>query len=39
MTYVGSFGYFLARGSMLLNDYSLEKLMLNGGPEYAACLV
>jgi hypothetical protein len=30
-TYLGSLGYFLARGPVLLNSCSLEKLMLNGG--------
>jgi hypothetical protein len=29
-TYLESLGYFLARGQMLLNDCSSEKLMLNG---------
>jgi hypothetical protein len=27
-TYLGSFGYFCARGLLLLNGFSLEKLML-----------
>jgi hypothetical protein len=31
MTYLGSFGYFLARGSVLLNGCSSEKQMLTGG--------
>jgi hypothetical protein len=31
MTYLGPLGYFLARCLVLPNDYSLEKLMLNGG--------
>jgi hypothetical protein len=30
VTYLGSFGYFLTRGPVLLNDCSSEKLMLNG---------
>jgi hypothetical protein len=30
MTYLESFGYFLARGPMLPNDCSSEKLMLMG---------
>jgi hypothetical protein len=30
MTYLGSLGYYLARGLMLLNDYSSKKLMLYG---------
>jgi hypothetical protein len=30
-TYLGSLSYFLARGPVLPNDCSLEKLMLNGG--------
>jgi hypothetical protein len=30
VTYLGSLGYFLARGPVLLNDCSSEKLMLNG---------
>jgi hypothetical protein len=38
VTYLGSLGYFLSRGLLLLNGYSLVKLMLNGGPECAACL-
>jgi hypothetical protein len=37
-TYLGSLGYFLARGLVLPNDCSSEKLMLLGGPECAACL-
>jgi hypothetical protein len=32
-TYLGSIGYFLARGLVLLNGCSLEKLMLTGGLE------
>jgi hypothetical protein len=31
VTYLGSFGYFLARGPVLLNDCSSEKLILTGG--------
>jgi hypothetical protein len=31
MTYLGSFGYFLARGPVLLNGCSSEKQMLTGG--------
>jgi hypothetical protein len=38
VTYLWSFGYFLIRDPVLLNDYSMEKLMLNGGLECAACL-
>jgi hypothetical protein len=30
VTYLGSFGYFLARGPVLLNGCSSEKLMLTG---------
>jgi hypothetical protein len=30
VTYLGSLGYFLARGPVLLNGCSSEKLMLNG---------
>jgi hypothetical protein len=29
-TYLGSLGYFLAQGSMLLDGCSMEKIMLNG---------
>jgi hypothetical protein len=32
-TYLGSFGYFLARGPVLLNGFSSEKLILIGGPK------
>jgi hypothetical protein len=38
MNYLGSLGYFLAQGPVLLNGYSPEKLMLMGSPECAACL-
>jgi hypothetical protein len=38
MTYLGSLGYFLARGLVLLNDCSPKKLMLMGGSECAAYL-
>jgi hypothetical protein len=38
VTYLGSFGYFLARGQELLNDCSSKKLMLPGGLECTACL-
>jgi hypothetical protein len=31
VTYLESLGYFLARGPVLSNDCSSEKLMLNGG--------
>jgi hypothetical protein len=31
VTYLGSFGYFLARGLVMPNGCSLKKLMLNGG--------
>jgi hypothetical protein len=31
VTYLGSLGYFLTRGLVLLNGFSLKKLMLNGG--------
>jgi hypothetical protein len=40
-TYLGSFGYFLARGPVLLNGCSSEKLMLmggGGGTEGTTCL-
>jgi hypothetical protein len=38
-TYLGSLGYFLARGPVLLNGCSSEKLMLDGGGlEFAVCL-
>jgi hypothetical protein len=37
-TYLESLDYFLARGLVLLNGCSLEKLMLYGGPECAVCL-
>jgi hypothetical protein len=37
-TYLGSFGYFLARGPVLLNGCSSEKLMLTGGSEFTAYL-
>jgi hypothetical protein len=30
VTYLGSLGYFLARGPVFPNGYSSEKLMLNG---------
>jgi hypothetical protein len=33
VTYLGSFGYFLTQGPVLLNVCSLEKLMLTRGPE------
>jgi hypothetical protein len=36
--YLGSLGYFLARGLLLLNVCSSERLMLTGGPECAAYL-
>jgi hypothetical protein len=36
MTYLGSLGYFLARGPMLLDGYSSEKAMLMGVPKCAA---
>jgi hypothetical protein len=38
VTYLGSFGYYLARGLVLLNGCSSEKLMLTGGPECTTCL-
>jgi hypothetical protein len=38
VTYLESFVYFLTRDPVLLNDYSLEKLMLTEGPECTACL-
>jgi hypothetical protein len=38
VTNLGSLGYFLTLGSVLPNGCSSEKLMLNGGPECAACL-
>jgi hypothetical protein len=31
-TYLGSIGYFLAQGPVLLNGCSSKKLMLMGGP-------
>jgi hypothetical protein len=38
VTYLGSLGYFLARGPVLLNGCSLEKLMLNGrGGRFRVC--
>jgi hypothetical protein len=37
-SYLGSFGYFLAQGPVLPNDYPSKKLMLMGGPECAAYL-
>jgi hypothetical protein len=36
--YLGCVGYFLARGLLLLNGYSSERLMLMGGLECAAFL-
>jgi hypothetical protein len=38
MTYLGSSGYFLARGPVLLSGCSSEKLMLTGSLECTACL-
>jgi hypothetical protein len=35
---MGSLGYFLARGPVLPNDCSLEKLMLNGGSRVCSLL-
>jgi hypothetical protein len=35
--YLGSLGYFLARGLLLLNGYSLERLMLMGGGGSRVC--
>jgi hypothetical protein len=37
-TYLGSIGYFLARGPVLLNEYSSEKLMLTRGLECTSYL-
>jgi hypothetical protein len=37
-TYIGFYGYFLARGSVLLNGCPSEKLVLMGSPECATCL-
>jgi hypothetical protein len=37
-TYLGSLGYFLVQGPMLLNDCSSKMIMLNGGTECATCL-
>jgi hypothetical protein len=37
VTYLGSLGYFVPRGPVLMNDYSLEKLMLNGGGGGGVC--
>jgi hypothetical protein len=37
-TYLKSLGYFLARGLVLLNDCSLEKLMLYGGSRVCSLL-
>jgi hypothetical protein len=36
--YLGSLGYFLTRGLVLLNVCSSERLMLTGGPECVSCL-
>jgi hypothetical protein len=36
-TYLGSIGYFLARGPVLPNGCSLEKLMLNR--EFRVCII
>jgi hypothetical protein len=38
VSYLGSFGYFPARGPVLPNGYPSEKVMLMGGPEYVAYL-
>jgi hypothetical protein len=38
VAYLGSLGYFLARGLLLLNGCSSERLMLMGGPYCVACL-
>jgi hypothetical protein len=38
MTYLRSFGYFLARGLVLLHGCTSEKLMLMGDRECAGCL-
>jgi hypothetical protein len=38
MTYLGSLGYFLARGSVLLYGCSSEKLMLNRGSRVCSLL-
>jgi hypothetical protein len=37
-TNLGSLGYFLAWGPVLLNGYSLEKIMLNGGSRVCSLL-
>jgi hypothetical protein len=37
-TYLRSLGYFLARGPVLLDDCSSEKLMLNGGSRVCSLL-
>jgi hypothetical protein len=34
MTYLGPFGYFLARGPVLLNGCSSKELMLTGSRVY-----
>jgi hypothetical protein len=38
VTYLGSLGYFLARGPELSNDCSSEKLMLYGGSRVCSLL-
>jgi hypothetical protein len=38
VTYLEFLGHFLARGLVLMNNRSSEKLMLMGGLECAACL-
>jgi hypothetical protein len=38
VTYLRSFGYFLARGLVLLHGCTSEKLMLMGDPECAGYL-
>jgi hypothetical protein len=37
-TYLGSLGYFLARGLVLLNGCSSEMVMLNGGSRVCSLL-
>jgi hypothetical protein len=38
VAYLGSFGYFLAQGLLLLNGCSSKRLILTGVPECAICL-
>jgi hypothetical protein len=38
VTYLGSLGYYLAQGPMLLNGCTSKKLMLYGGLECATYL-